>query len=74
MPTDSNEPPDPLAVDLSYQSIMTSADDSYEASLNDSKMKVLKGSDVSLVDNRGGKRTSTPINGEINEVLSDLSS
>ncbi|GKC28963.1 putative reverse transcriptase domain-containing protein [Tanacetum coccineum] len=54
--------------------MMTLADDSCGASLNDSKMKVIKGSDVSPVDNRGGKRTSTPINGEINKVLSGLSS
>ncbi|GKA58553.1 hypothetical protein Tco_0757741 [Tanacetum coccineum] len=114
MPFVSNEPPDPPFDEFCNPSLMTSAEVSCEASLNDSKVKVMKGSnrkahrgvkikistpgsagagsvlrrlrtskvagkardraEGSPGDNRGGKRVSTPMNNEINEVLTDLNS
>nr|GFD13290.1 hypothetical protein [Tanacetum cinerariifolium] len=76
MPIISNEPPDPLFDELCNLTKVTSAEDLCATSFNDTKVKVMKvKSEDSPGDNRGGKRVvSTPMDDEINKVLSNVRS
>nr|GFD09373.1 hypothetical protein [Tanacetum cinerariifolium] len=76
MPILSNESPDPPFDELCSLTKVTSAEDLCAASFNDMKVKVTKDRSEDFPgDNRGGKRVvSTPMDDEINKVLSNVRS